>query len=94
MNDRSKIKNLKDRINKLDNSSDLKKNKIENKSGISFGFRIGIEIVSALVIGTTIGIIVDKYLNSKPFGLIIFFILGAMAGFLNIYRVIRRIEKR
>ena len=93
MNDRSKIKNLKDRINKLDNSSDLKKNKIENKSGISFGFRIGIEIVSALVIGTTIGIIVDKFFGSSPFGLIIFFILGAFAGFLNIYRVFRRIEK-
>ena len=28
------------------------------------------------------------------FGLIIFFILGAFAGFLNIYRVMRRIEKQ
>ena len=36
----------------------------------------------------------DNYFNTKPFGLIIFFILGALAGFLNIYRVMRRIEKR
>ena len=40
------------------------------------------------------GLIVDNYLGTKPFGLIIFFILGSFAGFLNIYRVMRRIEKQ
>ena len=37
--------------------------------------------------------IIDNYFNTNPFGLIIFFILGALAGFLNVYRVMRRIEK-
>ena len=56
--------------------------------------KISTEIVAALVVGVGIGIIVDNYFNSKPFGLIIFFILGALAGFLNVYRVMRRIEKQ
>jgi F0F1-type ATP synthase assembly protein I len=47
-----------------------------------------------LVVGVVIGLIVDKYLGTKPFGLIIFFIFGALAGFLNVYRVMRRIEKQ
>ena len=64
------------------------------KKGTGFGFRISTEIVAALVVGVGIGITVDNYFNTQPFGLIIFFILGALAGFLNIYRVMRRIEKQ
>jgi ATP synthase protein I len=45
-------------------------------------------------VGVGLGLIVDNYAKTKPFGLIIFFILGAFAGFLNIYRVMRRIEKQ
>ena len=94
MNNKSKIENIKKRIDKLEKSEDSSNNKLQNKSGISFGFRIGVEIVAAIIVGTSIGIIVDKYLGTKPFGLIIFFILGALAGFLNIYRVMRRIESQ
>ena len=52
------------------------------------------KIVAAIVVGVVIGLLVDNYLGTKPIGLIIFFILGAFAGFLNVYRVMRRIEKQ
>ena len=93
MNKESKIDNLKKKINELNNLNNNSKNKTSDKSGMSFGFRIGIEIVAAIFVGAIIGIFVDKYLNTKPFGLIIFFILGSLAGFLNIYRVMRQINK-
>ena len=93
MNNKSKIDNLKKRINNLDKTENIKNSRLKNKKGVSFGFRIGVELVSAIAVGTIIGIFVDKYLGTKPFGLIIFFILGSLAGFLNVYRVIRRIEK-
>ena len=93
MNNKSKIDNLKKRINNLDKTENIKNSRLKNKKGVSFGFRIGVELVSAIAVGTIIVIFVDKYLGSKPFGLIIFFILGSMAGFLNIYRVMRRIEE-
>ncbi|SVD71828.1 uncharacterized protein METZ01_LOCUS424682 [marine metagenome] len=66
----------------------------KKESGVSFGFKISTELVAALVVGVGIGLLVDNYFNTKPFGLIIFFILGAFAGFLNVYRVMRRIEKQ
>ena len=77
----------------------MKKNKTDisqnNKNkGASFGFKISTEIVAALVVGVGIGLLVDNYFGTKPFGLIIFFILGAFAGFLNVYRVMRQIEKQ
>ena len=92
-NSKDKIQNLKDRI---DNYEKKKANKfnIKKNNGANFGFKISTEIVSALVVGVGIGLIVDNYFGTKPFGLIIFFILGAFAGFLNVYRVMRRIEKQ
>ena len=93
MVDEDKLKELKDRIEtaKTSNSPTSVKKK---ESGAGFGFKISTEIIAALVVGVGIGLIVDKYLGTKPFGLIIFFIFGALAGFLNVYRVMRRIEKQ
>ena len=93
MTEKDKLKNLKERIETAEtsNSSAPKKKK---ESGAGFGFKISTEIIAALVVGVGIGLLVDKYLGTKPFGLIIFFIFGAIAGFLNVYRVMRRIEKQ
>ena len=93
MVDEEKLKNLKDRIETA-NSSNTLNNKKNRENGAGFGFKISTEIIAALVVGVGIGLIVDKYLGTKPFGLIIFFIFGALAGFLNVYRVMRRIEKQ
>ena len=93
MNKDDKIKDLKNRIEtaQTTNAPPLVKKK---DNGAGFGFKISTEIIAALVVGVGIGLIVDNYFNTKPIGLIIFFIFGALAGFLNVYRVMRRIEKQ
>ena len=92
-NDSHKINELKDKIGIIENRK-LRGTKPKKLSNASFGFKISTELVSALVVGVGMGLIVDNYLKTKPFGLIIFFIFGAFAGILNIYRVMRRIEKQ
>ena len=93
MVDDDKLQNLKERIDAAETTNSPPPNK-KKQSGAGFGFKISTEIIAALVVGVGIGLIVDKYLGTKPFGLIIFFIFGAIAGFLNVYRVMRRIEKQ
>ena len=93
MVDEEKLQELKERIQTAKSANILKQN-TKKESGAGFGFKISTEIIAALVVGVGIGLIVDKYLGTKPFGLIIFFIFGAFAGFLNVYRVMRRIEKQ
>ena len=93
MVDEEKLQALKDRIQTA-NKNNTSPQKTKRESGAGFGFKISTEIIAALVVGVGIGLIVDKYLGTKPFGLIIFFIFGALAGFLNVYRVMRRIEKQ
>ena len=93
MNDSNKkLDDLKKKTINFEQSRDDQKLKKRYK-GASFGFKISTEIVAALVVGVVIGLIVDNYFDSRPIGLIIFFILGAFAGFLNVYRIMRRIEK-
>ncbi len=91
-----KNKNLDSLNKKIENLSPKEKDSktSKNNGGAGFGFKISTEIIAALVVGVGIGLIVDNYFNTKPIGLIIFFIFGALAGFLNVYRVMRRIEKQ
>ena len=91
---KDKLDELQKKLKKIENSKDIHFKSNKRGSGAAFGFKISTEIIAALIVGVGIGLIVDKYLNTKPFGLIIFFILGALAGFLNVYRVMRRIERR
>ena len=93
MVDDDKLQKLKERIDTAETTKSPPP-KQKKQSGAGFGFKISTEIIAALVVGVGIGLIVDKYLGTKPFGLIIFFIFGAIAGFLNVYRVMRRIEKQ
>lgn len=56
-----------------------------NAAGI--GFRAGVEVVSALVVGVVIGLLLDRWLGTKPWLFLLFFVLGSAAGVLNVYRL-------
>lgn len=48
--------------------------------------RAATDLVAAVVVGGVLGYGIDRFLGTKPWGMIIFFFLGFAAGFLNIYR--------
>jgi len=57
-------------------------------SGLGFALRIGVELVAALVVGVGIGLLLDYWLDTTPWLMVVFFFLGSAAGFLNVYRVV------
>lgn len=59
-----------------------------------FAFRIGVELVSALLVGAGIGWLLDRWWGTEPFLLLIFFFLGAAAGLLNVFRAAREMQKQ
>ena len=74
----------------LRNDTDESKNK-----GLFMGsaFRLGTELVAAAVVGTIIGFILDNWFDTKPWFIIVFFIIGVIAGMLNVIRVAKRMQK-
>lgn len=63
-------------------------------SALGYGFRIGIELVSALLVGVGIGWLLDWWLGTRPWLLILFFLLGAGAGVMNVYRAVGEMDRR
>jgi ATP synthase protein I len=51
------------------------------------GFRAGVEVVSALVVGVVIGLLLDRWLGTWPWLFLLFFVAGSAAGILNVYRL-------
>ena len=58
-----------------------------DRSGLGFALKIGVEVVAALAVGVGIGLMLDRWLETTPWFLLLFFLLGAAAGMLNVYRV-------
>ena len=74
----------------------LKNTNESKKRGIFMGsaFRLGTELVAAVVIGTIIGFILDNWFGTKPWFIIAFFFLGVIAGMLNVIRVAKNMQKK
>jgi ATP synthase protein I len=51
------------------------------------GFRAGVEVFSALVVGIGIGWMLDRWLGTTPWLLLVFLMLGGAAGVMNIFRL-------
>jgi ATP synthase protein I len=55
-------------------------------SAMARGFRLSSELVAGVVVGAAIGWGIDRLLSTSPFGFIVFFLLGFIAGLINLVR--------
>jgi ATP synthase protein I len=59
----------------------------EKGSALSLALRVGVELVSAVAVGTGIGLGADYWFKTGPWLMIIFIVIGIVAGMLNVYRL-------
>jgi ATP synthase protein I len=55
-------------------------------SAFARGFRLSTELVAGVLVGAGLGWLLDRWLGTKPWGLIVFLLLGFAAGVLNVMR--------
>ena len=73
-----------------------RKNLYKNKqppSSIGTAFKMSTELVSAVVVGTIIGFILDKTFGTKPWLILIFFFVGVVAGILNVFKSAKKMQR-
>ena len=62
------------------------------RKGYSQALKISSEFISAIVVGGLLGYLLDFFLPTKPWGLIIFVLLGFCAGVLNVLRTTGKVS--
>ena len=77
----------------------IAKNKINTQkeappqSNIGQAFKMSTELVSAVLVGTIIGFILDTWFDTKPWLILIFFFVGVVAGITNVINSAKKIQK-
>ena len=54
---------------------------------------MGISMVIATVMGLAAGYFLDQYFDTKPWLTIIFLVFGIIAGFRNIYKITKKVQR-
>ena len=76
----------------------IKKNypneKGSNTSNLGNALKISTELVASVVVGSTIGFLLDSWFDTKPLLIICFFIIGVGTGILNVFRSAKKMQKK
>lgn len=65
-----------------------------HSAGQKWAMRVGIEIAASTMMGLGAGYILDRWLDTRPWFLILFALFGIVAGFVNLYHVMVADQQR
>ena len=68
-------------------------NKSRNAASLGKALKISTELVAAVVVGSTIGFLLDNWFGTKPLLTIFLFFLGVAAGILNVFKSAKKMNK-
>ena len=93
------MKNLKEisarlKIAKKNIRVDKQKEVGSNAASLGKALKISTELVAAVVVGSTIGFLLDNWFDTKPLLIICFFFMGVAAGILNVFRSAKKMHKK
>lgn len=62
-------------------------------TGANAGYRVAVELFAGMLGGAGLGWWLDRELGTKPWLMVLLFLLGAAAGLLNAYRAVMRANR-
>ena len=82
------------KIAKQNIKRDEKKNRGSNAASLGKALKISTELVASVVVGSTIGFLLDNWFDTKPLLTICFFIMGVAAGISNVFKSAKKMQKK
>ena len=64
-----------------------------NAASLGKALKISTEFVAAVVVGATLGFILDNWFDTKPWLTISFFFMGVTAGILNVIKSAKKMHR-
>ena len=64
-----------------------------NAASLGKALKISTELVASVVVGSTIGFLLDSWFDTKPLLTICFFFIGVAAGISNVFKSAKRMHK-
>ncbi len=61
-------------------------NAAESRKGFAMAVKLSSEFISAIVVGAMLGYLLDYFVGTTPWGMIVLLLLGFCAGVLNVLR--------
>ena len=58
----------------------------ESRKGYAVAMKLSSEFVAAVIVGAILGYLVDRFVGTAPWGMIVLLLLGFCAGVLNVMR--------
>ena len=86
---KTRLKIAKSKIKKQLNDDNEKRG-----SFMGSAFKLGTELVAAVVVGTIIGFILDALFGTKPWLILIFFFVGVIAGIMNVIKSAKKMQNK
>ena len=69
-------------------------NRGSNAASLGKALKISTELVASVVVGSTIGFLLDNWFDTKPLLIICFFFIGVAAGILNVFKSAKKMNKK
>lgn len=84
----AKLKAARERIGESDTGELAREG-----TSLGYGFRLSVELLAGLLVGLGMGYVIDGWLGTRPWLMLVFMILGLGAGILNVMRVTKQMEQ-
>jgi ATP synthase protein I len=88
--DKQSLKDIDRRLNELEALREQKDRPSQStlpEGTAAIMGRVATELVAGVAVGTFVGWMLDRWLNTSPLFLLVMFFMGAIAGMLNVWRV-------
>ena len=85
----SNLEKFKDKLKNIEQTRYKKK---PDPKGLGIGMKIGLDLISPIIVGILIGLGFDKIFSTKPIFFLIFLLLGIITGFISVIKSMKSLK--